>query len=205
MREIAAEEIMGAALDMGFHDELLDALMDEFEATDWVRIEGKAYPPSYAMALGRYRAHPDAVARMRRELATIPRFEPDEYDILFNIDGGNPAWPGPTWDVVKWMKMPEYLGYIPGHGHTAVVLLEPYPVYDMPAWRSPLSMSHYDFNRMRRNSTTLREGGRGIDRELVENNLKRQADRARVREDEDRDFADYYRDLFRKQADELGV
>lgn len=200
-----AEEILGAALDLGIHGDLLEQLLSEFEATGWIRRNGRAYPDCYAFALGRYRAHPRAVDRMRRALRSVPRVDPDDYDILFNVEGGDPAHTGPTWDVVKWLRVPEMLGWLPGHGWSAVVLLDPFPVYCLPAPRSPLSLSDFDFNQMRRNATTLRSGGEGLNREMLENNLKRQADRQAERSEADLDFAEYYRTHFRRTAEELGI
>jgi len=205
MRELFAEELLGAAVESGFTDEYLERFLQEFEATAWVRIRDKAYPPAYAYGLGKYRAHPAAVARMRREISSVPRVRPEQYDILLNIEGTNPLYPGPTWDIVKWMRVPENVGWMPGWGWTAIVLLEPYPVYDVPAWRDPLSLSDRDYAHLRRNATTMREGGEGLNRDLYEHNLRKQFDRQRRREEEDLDFAAYYRDAFRRSAEEMGI
>lgn len=202
---ISAEEIMGAALEGGLHGDLMEMFLSEFEATEWMRHEDKAYPPCYAYGRGRYRAHPDAVARLREEIASIPRVDVDLYDILLNIEGTDPMFPGPTWDVVKWMRMPEFQGFMPGHGFVAVVLLEPFPVYTIPGWRDPLSLSDYDFNQLRENAVTLRDGGKGISRELLKNNLRRQAENRQRRSEEDLDFAEYYRTRFRRMSEELGI
>jgi len=205
MHNVSAEELMGAALEMGIHGDLMDQFLTEFEATEWSRHDDKAYPPCYAYGLSKYKPHPEAVARLREEIASIPRVRPDDYDILLNIEGTNPMFPGPTWDVVKWMPMPEFEGWIPGHGFVAVVLLEPYPVYSMPAWRDPLSMSDYDFNTLRQNATTMREGGKGIDKELLKNNLRKQGERRNQRIEADLDFGEYYRNHFRELSEELGI
>lgn len=203
--QIQAEEIIGAALDLGIEGDQLERLMGEFEVADWTRSQDKAYPPWYAYSLGRYRAHPDAVQKVRDSIRSIPRVNPEDYDILFNIEGSHPIFPGPTWDIVKWMRVPDALGWLPGHGWAAVVLLEPYPVWGIPAGRDPLSLSDWDFNNLRRNATTLRDGGKGISEELVKNNLRRQAEARAQREAADLEFAEYYRDMFRRNAEELGI
>jgi len=204
--QIQAEEVVGAALEMGITDELLEQLMGEFDAADWKREGNKAYPPWYCFAQGgRYRAHPEAVRKVREAIASVPRVNPEDYDILFNAEGSHPVYPGPTWDIVKWMRCPEHLGWLPGHGWAAVVLLEPYPVWGIPARRDPLSLSDWDFNQLRRNATTLRDGGKGISEELLKNNLRRQAERSQARADADLEFAEYYRDLFKRNAQELGI
>ena len=203
--EIQAEEIMGAALEMGLTDGLLEQLMAEFGVGEWKRVNNKAYPPWYVFSLGRYRPHPMAVQRVRDAIASVPRVRPEDYDILFNIEGSHPIYPGPTWDVVKWMRSPEFSGWMPGHGWSATVLLEPYPVWGIPAERDPLSLSDWDFNQLRQNATTLRDGGKGINQELLKNNLRRQAERERVRAEEDLDFAEYYRNVFKRNAKELGI
>lgn len=204
MQTPTAEEVMGAALDLGIHGEQLEALMGEFGLADWVKIGNRCYPPNYAYGLGRYPAHPDAVARLREELASVPRLRPEEYDILFNVEGSG-VLPGPTWDVVKWMRIPEAAGWFPGLGFAAVVVEDPYPVYDFPATRDPLSLGDRDFNQLRANATTLRDGGKGIDRRMLENNLLVQEQKKQRREDEDLDFAEYYRDLFKSDAEERGI
>jgi len=199
-----AEQIVGAALEIGLSEEELDALMEQFGATDWVRIAGKAYPPNYAYALGRYRADPAAVQKMREAIASVPRLNPLDYDILFNIEGGDPRFPEtPTWDVVKWIRWPEAQGYLPGHGGLICVLEEPSPVYNYLAWRGSNGITDDDFSMMRRNATTMRGGGQAIDKAMMENNLAVQADNQRRRSDEDLDFANYYRNVFKKEAERL--
>lgn len=203
--DVTAEEIMGAALDLGIADTLLEELMGEFEATGWARVGEKSYPPCYAYALGRYRANPEAVERMRWELSSVPRVNPEEYDILLNIEGSDVMAPGPTWDVVKWMRIPEIAGCLPGYGWMATVTLDPFPVYWIPAARGVMSLSDRDFNQMRQNATTLRDGGKGINKRMLHNNLKVQEDARKRRADEDLDFAEYYRDLFKREGEALGV
>lgn len=205
INDLTAEEIMGAALDLGIADTLLEELMSEFGATDWVRVGEKSYPPNYAFALGRYPTNPAAVAMMRRELSSVPRVDPEAYDILFNVEGSDVLAPGPTWDVVKWLRIPEMVGYVPGHGWMAAVLLDPFPVYSIPATRDPMSLSDRDFNKMRMDATTLRDGGKGINRRLLRNNLKVQEEKRQRRADEDLDFAEYYRTMFKREAEEIGV
>lgn len=201
---ISAEEIMGAALELGLHDDLLEEFLEDFGVGEWTRRRNKAYPDCYAFA-ERYRCNPLAVARLRREISTVPRVRPEDYDILFNVEGSHPYLPGPTWDVVKWMPMPEWLGWLPGAGWTAVVLLEPFPVYGIPAARSPLSLGDWDFNQLRQNATTRGEGGKGLSEELLRNNLRKQAERRAAQESVDLDFAEYYRGVFKRQAEELGI
>lgn len=201
----AAEEVLGAALDLELHGDLLEDFLREFDVTEWRRHAGKAYPECYAYGQSRYPAHPRAVERMRDCLRSVPRVNPDDYDILFNIEGGDPVSQAPTWDVVKWLRVPEHVGWLAGHGWLTVVLYDPYPVYSIPATRSPLSLSDWDFNQMRRNATTLREGGEGINREMLENNLLKEQQRKEERSEADLDFAEYYRTQFKRTAEELGI
>lgn len=204
MHNPTAEEIMGAALDVGIHGDQLEELLAEFGIADWVKDGNRCYPPNYVHALGRCRASPAVVQRLRDELSSVPRVNPEDYDILFNLEGSG-VLPEPTWDVVKWLRIPESAGWLPGYGWTACVVADPYPIYHIPASRGLLSLGDQDFNHLRRNATVLREGGKGIDRSMLENNLATQAAMSQRRADEDLDFAEYYRGLFRKDAEDKGI
>lgn len=199
-----AEQIMGAAQGVGFSDALLEMFYEEFDLTEWRRERNRAYPPYYAYAKGRYPANPRAVEKLRRNLRRVPRVNPEDYDILLNIEGSSWIEDGPTWDIVKWVSWPEFSGVVPGVGVMTVVCYEPLPIYHIPAWRSPLSLGDSDFNEILRNAVTIR-GGEEISEEILESNrAKYEAAQAR-RMDEDLDFAEYYRGLFKKTAENLGI
>lgn len=194
---------MGAALGAGFSDELLEMFYEEFGLADWTRERGRSLPPCYAYSR-RNRANPAAVRRMRRALSRVPRVNPEDYDILLNIEGSDWGYLGPTWDVVKWVRMPELSGMIPGVGFMVTIVEEPYPVYSIPATREPLSLSDHDWSKMLRNAVTVR-GGDEISEELIQQERERIEERHRRRIDEDLDFAEYNRTRFRRIAEDLGI
>lgn len=185
----------------------LVAVLDAMGVMDWARIGNRAYPPQYALSLGSHQPNPVAVSRLRDKLGRIPRVDPMMYDILFNAEGGDFMRDGPTWDVVKWMQVPELQGWLPGMGWiTSTFMFEPYPVYSIPAVeRSPMSLGDLDYQVLLKNSTVMRGGGGQITRDIRERNAKKQEARKATRADQDRDFADYYRGLFKKAAEEQGL
>lgn len=201
-----AEQIMEAAQEVGLSGELLEMFYEEFDLTEWTRVDGRAYPPYYAYSLGRYRANPAAKKKLRRALQTVPRVDPELYDILFNIEGGSLELEGPTWDIVKWVPWPELTGLVPAAGYMTAVVWEPYPIYHFPAARDPMTLGDEDFNHLFRYSTTLREGGgEEIDQEILERNKKREESERRRQASEDLGFAHYYRDAFKEFAEERGI
>jgi hypothetical protein len=175
-----------------------------FGLADWTEIGGYAYPEAYAFAR-RHRPPPKAVARLRVFLKSVPRANPLDYDILFNVEGLVGVWEGPTWDIVKWMRVPKVQGVWPGVGPLITVNREPFPVYHIPALvRDPLTLGHRDFEIMLQNSTTLQPGSEINDR-VMEHNLKKQDERRDQRRQADLEFAEYYRGLFRDLAEEQGA
>ena len=175
---------------------IAELMIDLFLETEFTERGGKAYPRSYALAR-RYPCPPAVVAKMRAVVGRIPRVKADDYDILFNAEQV-------TWDVVKWLRAPKWIGDVPGLGPMVGVVREPFSVYSIPANRSPLTLGERDWEIMRRNSVTLRDP-QALTAELLERNLTKRADQASVQADADRDFADYYRDAYRRRAEELGL
>ncbi len=175
---------------------IAEMMLDLFVETEFVERDGMAYPRCYGL-VRRFPCQPEARTRMREALGRMPRVNGDDYDILFNSEHS-------TWDIVKWVRAPKWIGDIPGLGPMVGIIREPFSVYTIPASRSPVTLGERDWEIMRRNSVTLRDP-QALTAELLEHNLAKRADRAGVQADADRDFADYYRDAFRRQAEELGV
>lgn len=183
-----------AALNESPLEELLDALED----ADWRQIGDRNYPPHYFYALGRYRAADEDVARMRAALDGIPRVDPRLYDILFN-----PLLR--TWDIVKWVALPEPIGTVPGIGYCSRVILEPIDVYSIPATqRDPSTLGEQDWLYMRRWCTTTR-GGDVLSAELRESELRRLAALEQEREAAEHDLAGYLRGLLKRLNAETGL
>lgn len=198
------EAIMQTAVEAGLSQELLDQFFEELGISGWVREDRKAYPPMYAYSLGRYRTNAAAIRKMREAIKTVPRVDPELYDILFNVEGGTIEMEGPTWDIVKWIEMPEMAGLIPGAGYMAAIVLEPYPIYHLPARRDPMSLSDSDWNHLFAASTTLK-GGDQISREIRESNRKKKERRHESRADDDLQMAKYMRGAFKDFAEDKGI
>jgi hypothetical protein len=184
----------GAALDVSPLDELMDVLQD----ADWRQVGDRNYPPHYFYALGRYRAADEDVARMRRALDGIPRVDPDAYEVLFN-----PLLR--TWDIVKWVPLPEPMGAVSGLGYASRVVLEPIDVYSIPATlRDPSTLGEQDWLYMRRWCTTTR-GGDVLSAELRASELRRLAALEQEREAAEHDLAGYLRGLLMRLNTETGL
>ena len=175
---------------------VVEMMMDAWDASEEFEVGGYSYPRQYALARA-LRPPRAAVAKMRRAVGKIPRVNPADYDILFNSEQG-------TWDVVKWIRSPKWIGYLPGLGMVIGLVREPYSVYFIGASRSPSSLGERDWELMRRNSITLRSPD-ALTAELLGRAMEKRRDEQRRREDADRDFASYYRDLFKRSAQELGI
>lgn len=199
-----AQQIMDVARDVGLSGELLDMFYEEFDLTEWSRFKGRAYPPYYAYALGRYRVNPAAVEKMRRAIRTVPRVDPEDYDILFNVEGGSIEFTGPSWDIVKWVAMPELSGIVPGAGFMTSIVWEPYPIYHFPAHRDPMSLGDEDWMHLFHYANAIR-GGDAIDQEIRDANEDRLEEKRRRRADEDLAFAEHNRDRFKTIAEERGI
>jgi hypothetical protein len=202
---IEAEDILGAMMERGWDESLVEALFEHLGLLEWRRVGGKAYPEEYALAAA-YPANPAVVARMRREIACVPRVNPLDYEILFNAEGTDIHRPGPTWDIVKWVPMPEAQGFLPrAGGWLTVVLLEPVPVYSISAVIRPLeTLGDRDFEVLRRNAIT-REGGRRQRQEIQESNEAKREALERQRADDDEMFGRELRPLVKRLAEEKGA
>lgn len=129
---------------------VLDALLMEIGNAPFIEEEGRNWPPHYFFARSRYVAPREDVERMRSALRGLPRVDPSSYDILFNAIAG-------TWDIVRWVEMPEPMGVVPGHGRMTRVVLEPFDVYSIDASRrSPATLGEVDWAAMRRLCVTMR-------------------------------------------------
>lgn len=175
-------------------DELLSLVMDG----DVVSEGDRNYPFHYWLGMAKYRAHPDDVDRMRRGIASVPRVQPELYDILFN---------GITrcWDIVKWVAMPEPVGVIDGYGFISRVVYEPVDVYSIRAWlRDPSTLGEADFIHMRRWAVTTR-GGEKLTEELHESDQRRLAALEAERAAAEADTAEYLHKLLKRMRDETGL
>lgn len=201
---LSAEGIVGAALEWSEGD-INPLFWELFQVSDWHREAERAYPPNYVYGMRRFPCPPGALAKLRRFLRTIPRARPEDYEILLNIEGSDFTKPGPTWDIVKWMAVPEVQGFVPGIGSVVNVGYEPFPVYHISALeRGPLSLSDRDWDHLRKVCTTGQDP-REISERLLDRNMKRQMEEEQRREDWELDFAEYYRDLYKVVAEELGI
>lgn len=176
--------------------DLEDSALALVAEADWKQVGDRNYPAWYFYSLGRYRAHPADLARLRHALQGIPRVDPSEYDLLFNALTLE-------WDVVKWVAMPEDVPVdVPG-GWVRRIVREPIDVYSFSAReRDPSMLSDVDFQRMRKHCTTLR--GDAVDDEIDAENEIFEADRQRVARDRRLDFFEHHERLIKDFADEVG-
>lgn len=176
---------------------VLDALLMEIGSAPYIEEAGRNWPPHYYFARARYVAPAEDVARMRRALSGLPRVDESTYDILFNAVSG-------TWDVVRWVELPEPMGVVPGHGPMTRVVLEPFDVYSIDAGRrTPATLGEVDWAAMRRLCTTMR-GGDAITEALHEQNRAVWEAQEAQRQDAEADASEYMRKLLLRINDETG-
>jgi hypothetical protein len=174
-------------------EELLAALGD----ADWVKVGDRNYPPHYFYSLGRYTANPEDVDRMRSALGGIPRVDPSLYDILFNAVLH-------TWDIVKWVSLPEPVGTVGSYGYGSAVVLEPIDVYSIPARkRDPSTLGELDWNWLRRWCTTT-NGGALLNQDLAASEQARLAHLEEQRREHEGELAEYLHGLARRIRDATG-
>lgn len=170
----------------------------EYLTAEWYMVGDKEYPPWYYHALGKFRASPRDVERIRRALECVPRLDTRDIDVLFN---------GMTrcFDVVKWVAQPGNQRFVPGLGWMTSVIRMPIDIYTiLPHGRSPETMGERDFAWMRRNCTTLRDPGE-ITADMDRANEEIRRDRNRALEDQEYDAAGYYHAGIRREAEESGI
>jgi len=200
---IDPEEMLTGIEMAGLDQQTTAALLELLESVEWRREAGKAYPPQYAVSRA-YRPPEQAQQQLRRRLRRFPRVRPDRYEILFNLEGADFTFDGPSWDIVKWVRFPEAMGLLIGKGCMTVVVYEPFVIHSIPGNRSPLSITDAEVIELMRNSVTLRSS-QEIDEKMKQTNLKRLEDERARQADEALAFAEYYRNLFRRAAEEMGI